>query len=1202
MLKALELSGFKSFADKTRLDFHAGVTCVVGPNGSGKSNVVDAIKWVTGTQSAKSLRGSEMTDVIFNGASGRRPMNAAEVTLEFDNSTGLFDIQAPVARFTRRVYRSGEGEYLINGAPSRLRDIRNLLAGTGVGAEAYSIIEQGRVDALLRASPKDRRGIFEEAAGVSRFRLKKQEAGKRLAKVEQNLLRLSDIVDEVEGRLRRVKKQAGKAQRYRDSAERLKELRTQVGLVDWRSLGQREHRLQAEVDQLAHEQETGAATLAQAEVELQRLESEGQDASQRLGEVDKRLASVREYMGSARARAEGESARIKELDEELRHKRNRLAGALAQRTAPESSPKTSPSAQLELAMQALAAAEQELAESQGELESVEAELARARESAAALTEQLTEARSAAAEMGRQQEQLTKQLSENDQRRRKTAEKLEKTTDERNRVESELSRVTERAAASSAALEASTASLAQKQTATAGHRGHLSDRLKKLAAAEAEGVSLRHQAMAIEQLETDIDSLHRSVTRQASQERWTVLGILADLLNVDYDSAPMVEAALGDRAHHLVIDSGEQLLASMAGGESPFSGRASLERLDCQPAASVVDRVDLSSEPGVMGRADQFVESEPQYGGLVRRLLGRVWFVDSLATAERLSRGPGRGLSFVTYQGESLTADGVLTIGPKDDSRCLLTRKARAEELCDALQENEQTIETLSGEVESLEAAVAQGEADELAELAQRTQASDDAAEARHAARRLEEQLAACQEEHAKRSAELQRFEQLAADAARSLEAASEEAESLQQKCAELSSHSTELQSQEAALAARFAELKQRVVDRQVAFARTEQRAEILQAQLRQTEHSSAERERSVRQALDEVADCRRRLAGHELRLLAATGELNQLCLESQHLTATRHSVQSETAATQDRRLKIAQAVRQRRELVDRCGTQRQQFEIELAEVRHAQRTLSDKLRDDYGINLSEAAKTEAPREIKDRQALEREIAELREDVHTVGPVNLESIEELDDLEDRFKELTTQYQDLSEAKNSLERLTQKINAETRKLFLTTIEAVRGEFRELFRQLFGGGEADILLVDGAGEDPLDAGVEIAAQPPGKDLSNISLLSGGEKTLTCVALLLALFRSKPSPFCVLDEVDAALDEANIGRFTGVLSEFLSSTQFIVITHSKKTMTGADTMYGITMQESGVSKQVAVRFEEVTEDGNIRPARVMGVEKRAA
>jgi chromosome segregation protein len=1202
MLKALELSGFKSFADKTRLDFHAGVTCVVGPNGSGKSNVVDAIKWVTGTQSAKSLRGSEMTDVIFNGASGRRPMNAAEVTLEFDNSTGLFDLQAPVARFTRRVYRSGEGEYLINGAPSRLRDIRNLLAGTGVGSEAYSIIEQGRVDALLRASPKDRRGIFEEAAGVSRFRLKKQEAGKRLARVEQNLLRLSDIVDEVEGRLRRVKKQAGKAQRYRDSAQRLKELRTQVGLADWRSLGQREERLQAEIDQLTHEQETGAATLAEAEVELQRLELEGRAASERLSDADKRLAGVRESMGAARARSEGEAARIKELNEELRHKRNRLAGALAQRTASESAPTTNPGDQLELAKRALAEAQHQLAASQSELEAANTELAQVKESAAMLAEQLTETQDATTKSGRQQEQLTKLLGENQERRRKTAEKLALTADQQSRLEVELGGVTERAATSHAALEASTAAMAQKQAATAGHRRQLRDCQKRLAAAEAEAVSLRHRAMLIEQLETDLDSLRDSVAQQNDEARWSVQGILADLLNVDYDSAPMVEAALGDRAHHLVIDSGEQLLASLADGERPFTGRASLERLDCQPAASVVDRVDLSGEPGVMGRADQFVESEPRYAPLVRRLLGRVWFVDSLSTAERLSRGLGRGLSFVTYQGESLTADGVLTIGPKDDTRCLLTRKARADELRAALQENEQAIERLSGEIETLEAAVAQGEADELAELAQRTQASDDDAEARHAAKRLEEQLAACQEESAKRTSEVERLEQLVAETTTSLQAVRVQAVSLHQERDELTRRHNELRSQEAALAARAADIQNGLVERQVAFARTEQRVEVLQSQLDETEHSSAERERSCRQALEEVADCRRRLAGYELRLLGASGELNELCLESEQLTATRRSVEAAATAAQDRRSKISQAVRQRRELVDRCGAQRQQFEIELAEVRHSQRSLSDKLRDDYGINLSEAAQTESPRAIEDRQALEREIAELREDVHTVGSVNLESIEELDDLEARFNELSAQYQDLSEAKNSLEKLTQKINAETRKLFLTTIEAVRGEFRELFRQLFGGGEADILLVDGAGDDPLDAGVEIAAQPPGKDLSNISLLSGGEKTLTCVALLLALFRSKPSPFCVLDEVDAALDEANIGRFTGVLSEFLSSTQFIVITHSKKTMTGADTMYGITMQESGVSKQVAVRFEEVTEDGNIRPAKVMGVEKRAA
>ncbi|TWT78089.1 Chromosome partition protein Smc [Posidoniimonas polymericola] len=1209
MLKALELYGFKSFADKTRLDFHAGVTCVVGPNGSGKSNVVDAIKWVTGTQSAKSLRGKEMTDVIFNGAAHRKPMNAAEVTLEFDNSENLFDLQSPTVRVTRRVYRSGEGEYLINGSPSRLKDIRGLLAGTGVGAEAYSIIEQGRVDAMLRASPRERRGIFEEAAGVSRFRLKKQEAAKRLARVEQNLLRLSDIVDEVEGRLRRVKKQAGRAQKYRDSAERLKHLRTMLGMTDWRSLASREERLQREITSLREESEQGAETLEEAGAELQRLEAQGQQATQAASDADRQLADARERMGAARATISAESSRVAELLGELTHKRNRLTGILAE------SAQSSEPASVDLTQQ-LAAARQSLAKLSADLTQLESNAAEAgahwderRASLTAVQQELQAKQSEAGEVAADLQKSQDELDATERELEQATTELQRLSEQLTTTTSEKQQADQQAADTQTDQAAHDAAHAEQQAATDDLRRRLVEQQRAAAAGEAHAVSLRHQIQTIEQLETDLQTLRSSVAPQAGDAapRWSVAGIVADLLHVDYDSAPMVEAALGERAHHLVVDSGAELLAELASGAGALNRRTSLERLDSLPTASVVDRIDLSGEPGVMGRADQFVECEPAHAPLVRRLLGRVWFVDNLATAERLAAGPGRGLSFVTYSGESITADGAMCVGPRDElgsgGRGLLTRKTRGEELRAELSEVEAAVAAAHLASEELEQAIVESQAAERTALELRNQAADANAEARHAARRFSERVESLAEKQHKRQA-------AAAALGQTQEATKSRLADLRQKADQISAATTELTGREASLKASEAEagkaratLEQQLVERRVELARAEQRVEILQSQHQQTSGSQIDRGRARTEATDDVRECRARLAERELRVLDAMSSLNLLTLRAETLTVTRNRVHAESADVNHRRRLIDNAVRQRREQLDQFQAERQRHEIELAEVRHEQNTLAGRMRDDYGIDLSAVELDEADlEELADRDAVEREIAALRDDVREVGAINLESIEELDDLEARFNELSAQYTDLSEAKNSLERLTQRINVETRKMFLATVEAVRGEFRELFRQLFGGGEADIVLVDGEGADPLDAGVEIAAQPPGKELSSISLLSGGEKTMTCVALLLSLFRTKPSPFCVLDEVDAALDEANIGRFTGVLSEFLSSTQFIVITHSKKTMTDASTMYGITMQESGVSKQVAVRFEEVDEEGNIRPQQAMGGERKAA
>lgn len=1189
MLKALELIGFKSFADKTRLDFHAGVTCVVGPNGSGKSNVVDAIKWVTGSQSAKAMRGKEMTDVIFNGASERKAMNSAEVTLEFDNTAGLFELEAPTVRFTRRVYRSGEGEYLINGSPTRLRDIRALLAGTGIGAESYSVIEQGRVDALLRASPKDRRAIFEEAAGVSRFRLKKHEAAKRLARVEQNLLRLSDIVDEVEGRLRRVKKQAGKAQRYRESAQRLQQLRTQLALVDWQALDQKAERIERRTSALAAEQQQGQTTLSHAEEELDRLESAEQQAASQLATVDKQAADLREQIGAARAKIETDYLRIAELHAELQQRRSRLKGALA--SGPQGADEG-----VGLKEQ-LAAAEADRSRTAQRLETAERAVSTLDQQLAELTEQSEELERASQaeqdeynEIKRREEQSASVLNTHTAEQQTSRKRRSVVEAELERLQRDVETSRARQAAAAAELDAVSQQLGELQSQTAQQRKELDDCRKRLADGESTVARLRTLIEAAEVLDSDLREV-RSRLPDESSRAWRVEGVLADLLHVDFDSAPMVEAALGPRARHLVLDSGQMLLADLAAGSASPAARVSLQRLDFQATASVVDRIDLSGEPGVMGRADQFVECEPRYEPLVRRLLGRVWFVDTLETAERLANGVGKGLSFITYQGESLTADGVLTVGQRKSSQSLFQRRAQLDEHKTELATATRAIDSLREQAARLEQAINSQESACQRGLERRNEATDAHAETRHRTRRLEEKCAEL-------NAERESLQAADTHADEKLAALREETQSLRQQIERLeeSRQATtqkreQLAADRQAVASRLQPLQAALIEQQVAAAKAEQRVEVLTSQWRQARNSNTEQSRLREEAAADITECLGRIAATELRLLGLRAELDGLHLDHERVHRERRSLQTSAETARGRRNQIAVAVKKRRVEVDQLGAERQRLAIQLAEVRHEQTAVGDRMRDDYSIDLSKISAAHDAEAVGDREAVEREIAELREDVHSVGAVNLESIEELDDLESRFNELSSQYKDLSDAKNALERLLQRLNIETRKLFLTTIESVRGEFRELFRQLFGGGEADLALVDGDDDDPLDAGVEIRAQPPGKELSNITLLSGGEKTLTCVALLLALFRTKPSPFCVLDEVDAALDEANIDRFTNVLSEFLSSTQFIVITHSKKTMTDADTIYGITMQESGVSKQVAVRFEEVDEQGFIRP-----------
>jgi len=1220
MLNALELAGFKSFAEKTRLEFPAGVTCVVGPNGSGKSNVVDAVKWVLGSQSPKSLRGKEMTDVIFNGSASRRPMNAAEVTLEFDNRQELFDLQEPTVRVTRRVFRSGEGEYAINGVDCRLRDIRELFAGTGAGTQAYSIIEQGRVDAVLQSSPKERRALFEEAAGISRFRLKKQEAARRLARVDQNLLRLSDIVDEVEGRLRRVRSQAGKARRYREQAGRVKDLRTQLGLADWRVLT-------TQIDTLEQRLSEIEAVYAQHREQLQQGESRQADGSdhtslvgEQLSTVQNELSTVRERIAACRAIEQTETERLAEHESALTHARRNLV-ALQSKTnsdvqrdsAIDLRKRLSESkAMLGRAQERAAAAQQAAEKHRKQHSQWRQQLQQSRDEQQQLQQQLDQHRRQIDALATKRELSETQLAEQGAAIASIQQQAEAATNEWREAETHTSRLAKQLAE----IEAAQQKNDQQYEAC---RTQLSQQQQELTKIDLTAAGDKHRLAVLEDAETRLQRLREDMARLLTppaedQPAATIRGLVADVLHVDFDTASMIEAALGERAQHLVVDNGEGLMLALARDADALTTRASFQRLDCSIAGTAVDQIDLAGEAGVMGRADQFVETEPEFEALVTRLLGRVWLVDTLATAARLATTTGRGLSFVTFAGELLTAEGRIDLGPQSELGGMLTRRKQIALIQSSLAENSELAEQLRTAIDALQQQCA----------AVGKQGKRLAAQKTHIAKQLSEQqkrVAALAERHRHRHDqnhqldEQRRLLHAAVEASqRDFARVLAEKQSCSQAMAPLEMRIAELERQIAEGDVQLQRQQGETTEARVVIARQEQHVEILTGQIQQSRRDASQRTVADEEAFAAVTEAQQRLEACQQRLLYSRGELALLCLSLEEHAAQQRQLSAAKQTEQAQQRLIASTLTKLRRKLESMQTERQQLTLDAERLRLERTTLAQRIREDYDIDLAEAARLasskessaeppSAPRHFTvdeptvDREALEQELLQLRNEVGAVESVNLESLDELDELESRFAQLSSQYQDLSQAKASLQRLTSRISNDSRQLYLATIEEVRGHFRELFRQLFGGGEADIVLTDdgdsGAnGSDPLEAGIDVAASPPGKELRSLSLLSGGERTMTCVALLLAVFRTKPSPFCILDEVDAALDEANIGRFTSVLSEFLSSTQFIVVTHSKKTMTGADTLYGVTMEESGVSKQVAVRFEDVGEDGQINPA----------
>lgn len=1196
MLKALELAGFKSFADRTRFDFPDGITVVVGPNGSGKSNIVDAMKWVLGSQSAKSLRGKEMSDVIFKGSQSRAASGAAEATIVFDNSGGELPIEAPEVHVTRRVYRSGEGEYLINNQAVRLKDVRNLIRGTGIGIDAYSLIEQGKVDRMLQANPKDRRAIFEEAAGISRFKAKKVEAERRLARVQQNLTRLGDIVDEVAARLKSLQSQAGKAERYRQATERLRQLRSQVAWADWNTLSEeieasrREHgEAVAKHRELETRREELAAQIQATEMELQEIADRARELERQRGESTREIAEVQ-------GRCEADRATIKDLRGQIAASLRRMR-LLAAEVGSAADALHHTAAQLEQSRQASAAVRQQLAAAEQARESVRQELAAVQERRDELRVRHLGAIRRAADLESRRQRCEQRITES---RRRLEELQARHHQARSSVDASEAETGE-ASGRLAELEQQIGELAKQMeladAALRQERRTLQRRRDEAAALQIrlQGVSERLAVLTdLQRRQEGLSGGVRAVLDQwaglggdAARNASGLVGIVADCFDADLEIAPLVDAALGERGQYLVCQ-GDGLQQAILDGRLQINSRVGLVRIDELPRRRPGDRIRLDGLRGVIGRLDRMIRCEDGSEPLLRHLLGSTWVVDSLSTALGLRKLSGAGLRFVTTAGELLESDGTTVVGPGGVATGLVSRRS---ELAAAEQERKHyRYQLTESEQESARlAARVDQQAAELGRLEQqhRTRVTDRAA-ARAELRHLQERL----------DSRRQRLEELTTEAA----SFAEQRDQAEAECRRLTEelrecrHQAETSESEAAqvdemFAAAEAALQQAAADVMsisVQVAKAEQQTEARETTLAQQRRDQTQREAAVVEARDEAERGRGRLAelnarveeaGRRLQALRVQAEDDQRRLQS--LAEAAEGLRGTVRERRESGESVARQATAASEAVHALAAQRDNAELR-------RENLADRLLEDYEIDLRNAEPPEDWSPPQDRQAVDAEIANLRGQLQKTGAVNMEALAELEELQGRYDELHGQYQDLTAAKDSLQRIIGRINADSRRLFLDTLEAIRENFQKLYRRSFGGGTADLILEES--DDPLEAGVEIVATPPGKPSFSNSLLSGGEKALTAVALLMAIFQYRPSPFCVLDEVDAPFDEANIGRFVTVLTEFLDQTKFVVVTHSKKTMTAANTLYGVTMQESGVSKQVSIRFEDVSEDGEIK------------
>jgi chromosome segregation protein len=1183
-LEKIILDGFKSFADRTEFVFDSDITGIVGPNGCGKSNVVDAVKWVLGEQRVKNLRSSEMADVIFGGSGSRKPLGSAEVTLVLSNpqgASGRLPVATEQVQVSRRIYRSGECEYRINGRLCRLKDIRELFMDTGVATRAYSIIEQGQVDQLVSASKQDRRIVFEEAAGISKYKAHKKEALRKLEHTEQNLLRLADILAEVGKRLRSVKLAAGKARNYLEYTQRLKELQVNYSLVEYaRNQEQLEER-SGWLRQAEERFSVLAAEEAGAEAEASRLGNDILDREHRLSEAGNSLVTIQSKIDQKLQRIEFLRARTVELEQRRTAAVQEIEGLRAQGE--------SLKADLAHHHNELAGCDRAVTEKNDAIEELQKVAREVDLQLTSLETELEDEKSGIIDIVRRTAQLHNEIQSLSSYRDNLSNRRERLAGRARTAQAELERVLTEKAQHHARLGDISRVLAELEQNLESKRlkieeaeGQIADDRQRLANSKEARSALSSELAVLTDMERRYEGLGHAVKNilKAQKDESGKLdyleGILAQKISTDVAYAGAVEAALEGLTDVLLVSDTGRLLQDRE-TLANLEGRVQFRGLD--RVEPFVDDMDFSPYPFVKGRLIEFVRYDARYAPLAWSLLGRTIVVDSLESALELARRTRAGYAFVTLAGEYLRADGLLRWGPLGKATGLISRRSRIRQL-------EETIASISAEIAQLDSQI-QRSTQTKAHLEKLCQ---DLRTAIYEVNTEKVQVTSKLAAYGQDIKRLQEEEPLIASELSSLE--TEISQSVQreydskQRLTELDAVNNERAARIKELEGRYEELKgqqqermQELTDLKVRLGQVLEQQKGLRQIIERLQGQVQTSLRTLATAEDETQVCTSQLAEAQRDILGCEARVSELFVEKDGAQQSNQRLQEELETLVVEQRQKEEQVRTKRaersEIEQKMGALR----VELGQLEVRQQDLVARVKDELQIELAEAFAKRTTGEV-DWEQVRAEITELRGKIERLGNVNLDAIQEQDALEERHNFLATQVQDLTESKTQLEQLISRLNKQSREKFVETFEQIRGNFQQIFRKLFGGGKADMVLEES--EDVLEAGIEVIAKPPGKETRSIALLSGGEKSMTALALLFAVFRTKPSPFCFLDEVDAALDEANNERFNLLLRDFGIDSQFIVVTHSKRTMSIAETLFGVTMQVQGVSKKIAVRFDE--------------------
>ena len=1190
-LEKIVLNGFKSFADKTEFNFNRGITAIVGPNGCGKSNVVDAVKWVLGNQSPRSLRSGQMSDVIFGGSSSRKPSGMARVSLHLVDVKCL-GIEPDELEISRRLYRSGESEYLINNKLCRLRDIRELFMDTGIGVSAYSIIEQGQIERLLNASNVDRRVIFEEAAGISKYKAHKKETLRKLERTEQNMLRVADILTEVQKQLRSIKYQAGKARNYLQYTERLKELQVNYSLAQYHKIVTDSNEKKNTLAGLEEKFSSVAAEVARNDAALSRV---GKSIIETEGEInrwDNRLVATRSKIEQQLERI----TFLKNRSEELHQRKTNAAEQIHKLTAQSSRLND----ELAGCKEQFEENQKAFAQKKRRIVELEEVINQTNSRCVSIEADLEDEKSGIIDIVRRTAQLHNEIQSIGVYRSNLSGQKDRLSGRANDTQVQLAQLLTAKAQLQARLDDIYKVLAELQESLGAKRSQMKeinssqeDISKQLAEAKQTQSGLSSEFKVLSDMEAERQGLSESVKQilkaqaNGGPKRYDYIeGIVADVISAEADYATAVEAALEGKTDALVINStGDFLADDRIRGE--LDSRVNLICTD--KIEPFVDTQDLSRYPAVIGRMVEFVNYDSKSAQLAWQLLGHTVLVDSMDAAIELSHRLGPKYRFVTVEAEVFEGGHCMRVGPVGKAAGLISRKSR---LCQLASELAETVQQI-GQLEQQFGRNSR-QSEHLAKLCQdlRTavyEASTQKVDIESRLRLAEQNIKRLSDEQPVIASEI---EMLQAQIGESVQTEYDS----KQKLAELEAINTDRTRHIEELEARLSENKGVVEAKGAAL--TELKVAL--GQIGEQQNSISQQIASLQSRLEhgrgvlesartELVECARQSDQTRQDILSSEAKVSELFVakdNAEQMSTQMHEKVSTLLAEQKQ---LEELLRENRSTQTEIEQQIHEVELELTQLAVKNEDLTQRVAEELQIDLAGAYENFQAEDV-DWGLIRTEIAELRGKIERLGNVNIDAIKEQAELEQRYEFLAVQTEDLTKSKTQLEQLISRINKESRAKFKATFEQVRENFHEMFRKLFGGGKADIFLEDPY--DILECGIEIIARPPGKETRSISLLSGGEKSLTALALLFAIFKTRPSPFCFLDEVDAALDEANIERFNLIVQEFQKNSQFIIITHSKRTMSIVDVLFGITMQTQGVSKKISVTFDESEREADLAVA----------